>query len=114
MSHIPLLAKHAPPRLQSPRRGPQVCCLCCLLGIVLLVAQPPLYSYAYNATHTTTVDVPAPPPEVHRLLEGAKWEDATGLGGIQTPDGMVPVPASYLHDLLVTVRYLAKRALASR
>tara|TARA_X000001036_G_scaffold437316_1_gene482365 strand:+ start:819 stop:1133 length:315 start_codon:yes stop_codon:yes gene_type:complete len=104
MSHIPLLAKHAPPRLQAPRRGPQVCCFCLLLGIVLLVAQPPLYSYAYNATHAVD-DVPAPPPEVHRLIE-------TGMRGMQTPDGLVP--ASYLHDLLVTVRYLAKRALASR
>lgn len=101
MSHIPLLAKHAPPRLQSPRRGPQVCCLCCLLGIVLLVAQPPLYSYAYNATHS--VDVPAPPPELYHVLD----ENANRID--DTPDmrGM-------MHDLLVTVRYLAKRALASR
>ena len=111
MSHIPLLAKHAPPpRLQSPRRGPQVCCLCLLVGTVLLIAQPPLYSLAYNATHAPAQPAPA---ELHRLLEAAKWEDAAGgMGGIQTPDGAVP--ASYLHDLLVTVRYLAKRALESR
>ena len=102
MSHIPLLAKHAPPRLQSPRRGPQVCCLCCLLGIVLLVAQPPLYSYAYNATHT--VDVPAPPPELQRLLDenAHRYVD-------DTPD-----MRGVTQDLLVAVRYLAKRVLASR
>lgn len=112
MSHIPLLAKHAPPpRLQPPRRGPQVCCLCLLLGTVLLIVQPPLYSLAYNATHTHTPEPPAP-AELHRFLEVAKWEDAHGMGGIQTPDGTIPV--SYLHDLLVTVRYLAKRALESR
>ena len=113
MSHIPLLARHAPPpRLQSPPRAPLVCCCFLLLGVVLLVAQPPLYSYAYNATHA--VDRPAPPPaELHRLLEAGKWEDAANnLGAIQAPDGSVP--ASYLHDLLVTVRYLAKRALESR
>ena len=81
-----------------------------LLGVVLLVAQPPLYEYAYNATHAHEEP---PPPELHRLLEAGKWEDAAGVGGgIQTPDGSVP--ASYLHDLLVTVRYLAKRALPSR
>jgi len=110
MSHIPLLARHAPPpRLQAPRRGPQVCCFCLLVGTLLLIAQPPLYAYAYNATHTPE---PPAPAELHRLLETAKWEDTPGMGGIQTPDGAVP--ASYLHDLLVTVRYLAKRALESR
>ena len=80
-----------------------MCCFCCLLGIVLLVAQPPLYSYAYNATHAVDVVVPAPPPEVYRVLD----EHANRID--DTPDmrGM-------MHDLLVTVRYLAKRALASR
>jgi len=87
-----------------------VCCFCFLVGIVLIVAQPPLYSFAYNATRT--VDVLAPPPEVHRLLEAAKWQDAADMRGMQTPDGLVP--DSHLHDLIVTVRYLAKRALASR
>ena len=107
MSHIPLLAKHAPPpRLQSPRRGPQVCFLCMLVGVVLLIAQPPLYSLAYNETHAV-VQHQHPPAELHRLLE-----DTPGMDGMQTPDGAIPV--SYLHDLLVTVRYLAKRALESR
>ena len=107
MSHIPLLARHAPPpRLQSPRRAPLVCCCLLLLGVVLLVAQPPLYSYAYNATHAAEHPAPAP-AELHRLLEAGN-----NLGGIQTPDGSVT--ASHLHDLLVTVRYLAKRALESR
>ena len=87
-----------------------MCCLCLLVGVVLLVAQPPLlYAYAYNATHAPAQPAPA---ELHRLLESAKWEDTPGMGGIQTPDGAVS--ASYLHDLLVTVRYLAKRALESR
>tara|TARA_B100000963_G_scaffold131787_1_gene114825 strand:+ start:724 stop:1065 length:342 start_codon:yes stop_codon:yes gene_type:complete len=113
MSHIPLLARHAPPpRLQPPRRAPLVCCCLLLLVVVLLVAQPPLYSYAYNATHAVERSAP-PPAELHRLLEAGKWEDAANnLGGTQTPDGSVT--ASHLHDLLVTVRYLAKRALESR
>jgi len=105
MSHIPLLSKHAlPPRLQSPRRAPQVCCLCLLVGTVLLVAHSPLlYAPLYNATHAGGEI--AVPPELHRLLE---TPDAAGLAGIQTAD------STYLHDLLVTVRYLAKRALKSR
>ena len=87
-----------------------MCCLCLLVGVVLLIAQPPLYSYAYNATHAAEQPAPA---ELHRLLEAAKWEDTHGgMGAIQTPDGAIQ--ASYLHDLLVTVRYLAKRALESR
>ena len=104
MSHIPLLSKHAlPPRLQSPRRAPQVCCLCLLVGTVLLVAYSPLlYAPLYNATHAGETAVP---PELHRLLE---TPSGVGLSGIQAADG------TYLNDLLVTVQYLAKRALKSR
>lgn len=77
MSHLPLLAKHAPPaKLQSPRRAPQLCCLCLLAGTALLVLQPDLL-HVHNATHV--------PPELHRLVHGTPEEN----------------------DLLVTVRYLA-------
>lgn len=70
-----------------------------MVGVVLLLAQPPLYSYAYNATHAPAQPAPA---ELHRLLDPSLRMD-------DTPDmrGM-------MHDLLVTVRYLAKRALESR
>lgn len=111
MSHIPLLAKHAPPRLSGPRRGPQVCCLCLLVGSVLLLVQPPLlYAQFYNATR---VQHQPPPEELHRLLAGTRWEDAPGFDGLQTPDGS-SISAGHLRDLLVTVRYLADRALSSR
>lgn len=112
MSHIPLLARHAPPpRLHAPPRAPRVVCVLLLLAVVFLVAQPPLYEYAYNATH-----VPKEPPvpfEVHRLLGGARWEDAASFGGMQTPEGST-VSVDHLRDLLVTVRWLANRALAPR
>jgi hypothetical protein len=104
MSHIPLLSRHsAPPRLQSPRRGPQACCLCLLLGALVIVAHPPLlYAHVYNATR-----VAAPPPELQRLVESGA--DARVM---ENGDGSLPVAS--LHDLLVTVRYLANRALELR
>lgn len=113
MSHIPLLAKHAhaPPRLSGPRRGPQVCCFCLLASAVLLLVQPPLiYAHFYNVTHAHTEP---PPPEMHRLLAGTRWEDTDSFGGLRTPDGS-SISADHLRDLLVTVRYLADRALSSR
>ena len=111
MSHIPLLARHAPPpRLQPPPRAPRVICVLLLLGVVLLVTQPPLYEYAYNATHAHEEP---PPPELYRLLAGTRWESTANFGGMQTLDGSA-VSADYLRDLLVTVRYLAGRALPSR
>ena len=112
MSHLPLLAKHAPPpRLQPPPRAPRVICLVLLLGVVLLLLQPPLsLAHVFNATHAHKEP---PPPEMHRLLTGVRWEDTVNFGGIQTPDGSA-LSADYLRDLLVTVRYLANRALSSR
>lgn len=112
MSHLPLLAKHAPPpRLQPPPRAPRVVCLVLLLGVVLIVLQPPLsLAHAFNTTHALK---DPPPPEMHRLLEGMRWEDTLNFGGIHAPDGSA-LPADYLRDLLVTVRYLANRALSSR
>lgn len=78
MSHLPLLAKHAPPaRLQSPRRAPQLCCLCLLVGTALLVTQTDLIHAHGNGTKV--------PFELHRLVHGTPEEN----------------------DLLVTVRYLA-------
>jgi len=78
---------------------------------VLLVLQPPLsLAHVFNATHTPK---DPPPPEMHRLLTGVRWEDTLNFGGMQTPDGAA-LPADYLRDLLVTVRYLANRALSSR
>lgn len=101
MSHVPLLAKHAPPRLQSPHRGPQVFCLCLLFGIILLVSQTPMCTYVYNATHTVDATTLPPPAAVHRLLHDAtdiEWEEMSGT----------------MQDLIVTVRFLAQRALTPR
>lgn len=112
MSHLPLLSKHAlPPRLQPPPRAPRVVCLVLLLCVVLIVMQPPVsLAHVFNTTHALR---DPPPPEMHRLLAGVRWEDAVNFGGIQAPDGSA-LSVDYLRDLLVTVRYLANRALSSR
>ena len=45
-----------------------MCCLCLLVGTVLLLVQPPLlYAQFYNATR---VHHQPPPEELHRLLAG--------------------------------------------
>jgi len=101
MSHIPLLAKQSVPKLQPPRRCPQVAFLCLLLGIVLLLVPSSAYTVVLgNATRATHVLPDEPPPDaMRRIMEFAEKQP-------------------YIHrfldeqdqqDLVTAVAYLAKR-----
>lgn len=101
---MPLLAKQSVPKLQPPRRCPQVVCLCLLLGIVLLLVPSSAYAVVLgNTTHTphaTHAPPDEPPPDaVRRIMEFAKKQP-------------------YIHrfldeqdqqDLVTAVAYLANR-----
>ena len=97
MSHVPLLSRQSVPKLQSPRRGPQVLCLCLVVTVVLLVMPRNAFdALVWNATH-----VPDPPPQaLGRIVNAAARHDT--------------VTSETLDDLLATVGYLAKRELPSR
>ena len=96
MSHVPLLAKQSVPKLQPPRRGPQVVCLCLLLGIVFLIVPSSAYAPLFaNATHAEP-----PPPAVRRIIEASTQHRL--------------VTEDTLRDLLATVSFLAEREIASR
>ena len=98
MSHVPLLAKQTVPKLQSPRRGPQVVCLCVLAALVFLIVPSSTYAPFFgNASHPPTEP---PPPELMRVI------DASTQHRLVTEDT--------LHDLLATVSYLAKREINPR
>mgnify|MGYP004102705631 CR=1 FL=1 len=103
MSHVPLLAKQSVPKLQPPRRGPQVVCLCLLLGIVLLLVPSSAYTAVLgNATHSPPAE---PPPEaVRRIMEFAK----------QQPFVHRFVGDDTQQDLVTAVSYLATRELQPR
>mgnify|MGYP006907042162 CR=1 FL=1 len=103
MSHIPLLARSTVPKLQSPRRAPQVLCACLLVGIVLLVMTPraAFEAIPWNATRAA----PDPPPDaVRRIIEFAERQ----------PYMHRFVGEETQQDLVATVGYLAKRELGSR
>lgn len=106
MSHVPLLAKQNVPKLQPPRRGPQVVCLCLLLGIVLLLVPSSAYATVLgNATHATHAPPDEPPPEaVRRIMEFAK----------QQPYVHRFVGEDTQQDLVTAVGYLATRELQPR
>jgi len=97
MSHVPLLARSTIPKLQSPRRGPQVLLICTLVTVVLLILPRGSFdALAWNASH-----VPDPPPQaLGRVVYAAMRHEA--------------VTSETLDDLLATVGYLAKRELGSR
>lgn len=98
MSHIPLLARTTVPKLQAPRRGPQVLCLCLLVGLVLLVTPRAAFeAIPWNATRAA----PDPPPQALGRIVGAAARREM-------------VTSDTLDDLLATVGYLAKRELGSR
>lgn len=98
MSHMPLLAKQTVPKLQSPRRGPQVLLLCVVTSVVLLLLpQGAHVALSWNATHVRE----APPPEaVGRIIQAATQHQFVEDGIFQ--------------DLLATVSYLARRDAGSR
>jgi hypothetical protein len=102
MSHIPLLARSTVPKLQAPRRGPQVLCLCLLVGLVLLVTPRAAFeAIPWNATRAA----PDPPPDaVRRIIEFAERQ----------PYIHRFVEEQTQQDLVATVGYLAKRELGSR
>lgn len=110
MSHLPLLRKdaHHAPRLQSPRRGPQVCACLLMAGVLALVlptlvsAVEALMGHPLVATHNVTA---APPPgAVQRVRAAAGVPGA--LDGAQR--------ASLEEDLLASVGWLLERSLAAR
>ncbi len=98
MSHVPLLAKQTVPKLQAPRRGPQVLLLCLVTGVVLLLMPQGAYvALSWNATHVRE----EPPPEaVARVIQAATQHQFVEDGLFQ--------------DLLATVSYLARRGAGSR
>ena len=106
MSHVPLLAKQSVPKLQPPRRGPQVVCLCLLIGIVFLLVPSSTYALVLgNATHATHTPPAEPPPEaVRRIMEFAT----------QQPYMHRFVEEDTQQDLVAAVGYLARRELNTR
>jgi len=107
MSHVPLLAKQSVPKLQPPRRGPQVVCVCLLIGLVLLLVPSSAYAVVLgNATaHATHTPLAEPPPEaVQRIMEFAT----------QQPYMHRFVGEDTQQDLVAAVGYLARRELNPR
>lgn len=111
MSHLPLLRKdaHHAPRLQSPRRGPQVCACLLLTGVCALML-PLILSIAESLAggplllrNATTV-APPPPDAVHRLRAAVAVPGV--LNGAQR--------ATVEEDLLASVGWLLERSLAAR
>ena len=104
MSHVPLLARSTVPKLQAPRRAPQVLLLCMVVTVVLLVLPRGTFdALAWNATRVA----PDPPPDaVRRTIELAALH--------RREDYELRYHDQEREDLLATVGYLAKRALGSR
>ena len=113
MSHVPLLAKQNVPKLQPPRRGPQVVCLCLLAGIVFLLVPSSAYplfltTNAINAnlTHATHPLPSEPlPPAVLRVIEASTQQHRLMMSGN---------PEETIQDLVAAVGYLAQRELKPR
>ena len=98
MSHVPLLTRQTVPRLQPPRRGPQVLLACMVTAVLLLLL--PHGTYAMLAWNATRVYQEPPPPALSRIVNAAEHHE------VVTPET--------LEDLLATVGYLAKRELGPR
>jgi len=98
MSHMPLLARQTVPKLQPPRRGPQVLLACLVTTVVLLLLPRSAYdALAWNATRAPEEP---PPPELARVVGAAERHQF--------------VTQETLDDLLATVGYLAKEKLGPR
>ena len=98
MSHIPLLARQTIPKLQPPRRGPQVVCLCLLMGIALLLL--PSISHTSFLGNATRAHVNPPPAAVRRIIAASTHHRL--------------VTEETLQDLLATVAFLLKREIDPR
>ena len=99
MSHVPLLAQKTVPKLQPPRRGPQVVCLCLLACLVFLLVPSSVYApLLVNATTGARVD---PPPAAVRRIIAASTQHRL-------------VTEDTLQDLLATVSFLAEREIDPR
>jgi hypothetical protein len=98
MSHVPLLSKQSVPKLQAPRRGPQVVCLCLLLGVLFLLV--PSKTYAPLMGNATRARADPPPAALRRII------DASTQHRLVTEDT--------LQDLLTAVSFLAEREIAAR
>ena len=97
MSHVPLLARQSVPKLQSPRRGPQLVLLCLVATtIFLLVPQSAYPTLSWNATHVHE----EPPPAVRRIVQAANEHRL--------------LTAETMDDLLATVGHLAQREFGFR
>jgi len=107
MSHIPLLRRddyHHAPRLQAPRRGPQLCfCGLVLLLLGAVVATPILIVHATVPAYNGTT-IASPPGAVQRVRDAAA---AHASGG-------VPLAPPSVEDLVASVGWLLERALAAR
>lgn len=98
MSHIPLLARQSVPKLQSPRRGPQLVLLCLVVtAVFLLVPQSAYPVLSWNGTHAAHEEAP---PAVRRIVQAAKEHRM--------------LTAETMDDLLTTVGNLAQREFGFR
>ena len=100
MSHIPLLARQTIPKLQPPRRGPQVVCLCLLVGIALLLLPSISISHTSFLGNATRAPVDPPPAAVRRIIAASTHHRL--------------VTEDTLQDLLATVAFLLKREIDPR
>ena len=98
MSHVPLLARQTVPKLQPPRRGPQVLLACLVTTVVLLLL--PRSAYDALAWNSTRAPEEPPPPALVRVVGAAERHQY--------------VTQETLDDLLATVGYLAKEKLGPR
>ena len=109
MSHIPLLRKddyHHAPRLQAPRRGPQLCfCALVLLLLGAVVATPIVIVHSTLPVYNDTA-VAAPPAAVQRVRAAALAAHVGGLHEQVAPPSM--------EDLIASVGWLLERSLAAR
>lgn len=97
MSHIPLLARQTVPKLQTPRRGPQVALLCLVVTAIFLLLPRDAYpALSWNATSVRE----EPPPAVRRIVDAANHHRL--------------LTAETMDDLLATVGNLAQREFGFR
>jgi len=97
MSHVPLLARQTVPKLQPPRRGPQLALLCLVATAIFLLVPSNAYPVvSWNATHAHE----EPPPAVRRIVDAANHHRL--------------LTAETMDDLLATVGHLAEREFGFR
>jgi len=110
MSHIPLLRRDSyrdVPRLQPPKRGPQICACLLLVIIVGIVASgvgiPNINLFAFKEAKNVTLPLEA---QRTRLLASSISSGAR----LSVPD----LAASTLEDLVVAVGYILEQLSKAR